>query len=114
MISNLVSWIDPRIYFNGDCYEYKVEYVYCTMVNNFHTVVYVNYDRFTRRCVMPFLGLLFLIYIGYRLVKFANEQNTKTNEIKSSLTAKEAENIQLKEKILELKEEILNLRMSTK
>lgn len=61
---------------------------------------------------MPFLGLLFLIYIGYRLVKFANEQNTKTNEIKSTLASKEAENIQLKEKILELKEEILNLRLN--
>lgn len=63
---------------------------------------------------MPFLGLLFLVYIGYRLIKYANEQNTKTNEIKTSLATKEAENIQLKEKILELKEEILNLRMSTK
>ena len=61
---------------------------------------------------MPFLGLLFLVYIGYRLVKFANEQNTKTNEIKSTLASKEAENIQLKEKILELKEEILNLRLN--
>ena len=61
---------------------------------------------------MPFLGLLFLIYIGYRLVKYASEQNTKTNEIKLTLASKEAENIQLKEKILELKEEILNLRLN--
>ena len=82
------------------------------MVNNFRSVVYANYDRLTRRCVMPFLGLLFLIYIGYRLVKYASEQNTKTNEIKLTLASKEAENIQLKEKILELKEEILNLRLN--
>ena len=61
---------------------------------------------------MPFLGLLFLVYIGYRLVKYAGEQNTKTNEIKLTLASKEAENIQLKEKILELKEEILNLRLN--
>jgi cell division protein FtsB len=59
---------------------------------------------------MPFLGFLFLIYIGYRLALLYKENNAKTSTLKAELAAKEQECLSLKEKVLELKEEILNLR----
>lgn len=63
---------------------------------------------------MPLLGFLFLIYIGYRLALLFKENTAKMNAAKAESAAKEQECLVLKEKVLELREEILNLKAQNK